>query len=128
MNREVLLPDGHLDLLGGRVHRGEGSPTHLTPTEVAALSVLAAQAPDPVSEEELLRLAWGYRTTSTRTVSVTMSRIRQKIEADPRSPAVLLTVRGKGYRLVPFERPSARVPPERRPTPEPTHLVARDTP
>ena len=113
--RTIPLPDGHVDLLAGEVHRA-GSTVRLSSTEIAVLTVLTAHAPGTVTEELLLRQAWGYRATNTRTVSVTMSRIRTKLEVDPRSPQVVLTVRGEGYRFVPT--PSGSVSQPERSAPE----------
>ncbi|MEZ4320821.1 MAG: winged helix-turn-helix domain-containing protein [Myxococcota bacterium] len=110
----IPLQDGHLDLLAGEVHRG-GVATRLSPTEIAVLTVLVTEAPHTVSEAHLLRQAWGYRATNTRTVSVTLSRIRTKIEVDPRSPQRVLTVRGEGYRYVPVPAEDARPPQARLP-------------
>jgi len=105
--RHVPTPLGYLDLHGAVAVHGDQT-VRLSPVEAAVLSVLAERPNEAVSEEELLTRAWGYRTTNTRTVSVAMSRLRKKIEADAKSPQVLLTVRGVGYRLVPGE--AAEVP------------------
>jgi DNA-binding winged helix-turn-helix (wHTH) protein len=113
------IPGGHLDLIRGQVVR-DGVTTSLSSIEVAVLSVLAEHSPEPVDEAELLRRAWGYRTTKTRTVSMGVSRLRAKIEADPKSPQVVRTVRGVGYRLVLHDAVESR--PE---LPEPTTLLGR---
>ena len=96
----IPIPGGSLDLIRGSVHL-DGTEKRLSPIEVAVLSVLWESRPEPATEDRLLERAWGYRTRNTRTVSMGMSRLRAKIERDPKSPVVLLTVRGKGYRLVP---------------------------
>jgi two-component system response regulator MtrA len=43
---------------------------------------------------------WGYKSAAveTRTVDNTLAALRKKIERDPADPAIVLTVRGKGYR------------------------------
>lgn len=47
-----------------------------------------------------MRLVWGYEFTGdSRTVDVHVQRLRQKLEADPSQPRVLLTVRSAGYKL-----------------------------
>lgn len=59
-----------------------------------------------LSRGHLLRNVWGYRDTPvTRTVDVHVHRLRQKIEADPTRPRVLVSVQGVGYR---FENGVAR--------------------
>jgi DNA-binding winged helix-turn-helix (wHTH) protein len=74
----------------------------LSPLEAAALAYLADRPYQPVSREELLREVWGYAPqVRSRAADITISRLRQRIEADPRRPRHLLTVRGIGYRFIP---------------------------
>lgn len=47
----------------------------------------------------LLRSVWGWEIGDLSTVTVTTRRLREKIEADPGNPLVLVTVWGVGYRL-----------------------------
>ena len=55
-----------------------------------------------VFRDELFREVWGFLDTSTtRSVDRAVSRLRQKIEADPRTPRFLRTVHGDGYILTP---------------------------
>jgi DNA-binding response OmpR family regulator len=52
-----------------------------------------------VSRDELLREVWNQAEPGyTRTVDVHIASLRRKIEADPRSPALILTVPGFGYK------------------------------
>ena len=74
-----------------------------TKREIELLSYLASNSDRPVSREELLSKVWGYARAlgiETRTVDIHIAKIRRKIEADPKRPALLITVRGAGYRLV----------------------------
>jgi two-component system response regulator RegX3 len=74
-----------------------------TKREIEVLSYLAQNADRPVSREELLSKVWGYARNldiETRTVDIHVAKLRRKIEADPKQPQVLLTVRGAGYRLL----------------------------
>jgi len=74
----------------------EGAPVRLTEAEVALLRVLAARPGDVVTREDLAK-----RTGAglERSVDVQVTRLRRKIEVDPRAPIYLQTVRGVGYRL-----------------------------
>lgn len=72
-------------------------PVHLTKIEVALLRSLAERGGAPVSREDLIRE--GGIDGSARTVDVQVTRLRRKIEPDPRAPRYLQTVRGSGYRL-----------------------------
>jgi two-component system, OmpR family, phosphate regulon response regulator OmpR len=74
----------------------EGALVRLTEAEVAMLRILAARPGEVVSREELAK-----RTSAglERSVDVQVTRLRRKVEADPRAPIYLQTVRGVGYRL-----------------------------
>ena len=74
-------------------------PIHLTAAETGLLSILAQQAGQPVSREELSQAA--AFSGNIRNVDVQMTRLRRKIELDPRYPRYLQTVRGTGYVLKP---------------------------
>jgi len=76
-----------------------GQPVRLTGAETALLALLA-EAPDTAHSREDLARRMGVQG-SPRTVDVQMTRLRRKIEDDPRFPRWLQTVRGTGYRLVP---------------------------
>jgi two-component system response regulator RegX3 len=74
-----------------------------TKREIEVISYLAANSSRPVPREELLTKVWGYARNleiETRTVDIHIAKIRRKIEADPKQPANLVTVRGAGYRLM----------------------------
>lgn len=74
----------------------ENTTVRLTEAEVAMLRVLAARAGEVISREEFAK-----RTGAglERSVDVQITRLRRKIEQDPRAPVYLQTVRGVGYRL-----------------------------
>jgi two-component system phosphate regulon response regulator OmpR len=75
----------------------DAAHVRLTTAEGSLLRVLAAAANAPVSREELLRRS--RLSGNVRTVDVTVTRLRPKIEEDPRNPRFLQTVRGAGYLL-----------------------------
>jgi len=52
------------------------------------------------SRDLLLENVWGYGYLGdSRLVDVAVQRLRAKVEADPAHPALIVTVRGVGYRL-----------------------------
>ncbi len=54
-----------------------------------------------ISREHLLEKVWGLRsTTETRTIDNFVVRLRKMIGVDPKNPSILVSVRGKGYKLV----------------------------
>jgi two-component system alkaline phosphatase synthesis response regulator PhoP len=51
-----------------------------------------------VRRSELLEHVWGHAADlRTRTVDMTIANLRQKIEPDPASPSIVVTVKGLGY-------------------------------
>jgi len=76
-----------------------GEPVHLTEAESGLLFQLARRAGEPVSREALSSQA--DDTGESRQIDVQMTRLRRKIEDDPRFPRYLQTVRGRGYVLQP---------------------------
>jgi tetratricopeptide (TPR) repeat protein len=99
MPAQLPLPDGHVDLDRREVIRG-AVRERLTATEVALLEVLARHDGGVVGRDALGRAVWGTpHAPRGRPVDHAVKRLRRKLEADPARPAVLLTVRGTGYRL-----------------------------
>jgi two-component system, OmpR family, phosphate regulon response regulator OmpR len=95
---ELRLGACRLDLERGELFRGT-APVHLTEAEAALLLTLARRADKPVTRETLSQEA-GF-SGNLRTVDVQMTRLRRKIERDPKYPRYLQTVRGTGYVLKP---------------------------
>ena len=96
--REIRFGACRLDLARGELHR-DGAPVHLTAAEIALLLALARNAGIPVSREALSEEA--QFSGNVRTVDVQVTRLRRKIERDPKFPRYLQTVRGTGYVLKP---------------------------
>jgi len=84
--------------LSGMVYRGERR-VFLSTKELQLLHYLVRHGTRVVSREELLREVWGCGASLTRTVDMHVATLRQKLEADPKGPALIRTVRGEGYRL-----------------------------
>ena len=77
----------------------EGKAVDLTQREYELLTFLASHPNKVYSRIDLMEQVWnyGYVGDDARTVDVTVRRLREKIEADPASPAYILTRRGAGY-------------------------------
>jgi len=77
-----------------------GQPIHLTTSEYGILLHLAKHPGTAFSRAEILQALWDESPVGDeRAVDVHIHNIREKIEADHKNPAYLLTVRGYGYRL-----------------------------
>lgn len=103
-NRTISVPasleygDLRIDLVQRRVRYREAY-IDLTPQEFSLLYVLAQSAGMPLSRSELLRRAWPDEIDNPRTVDTHVLSLRKKIEADPRQPNIIQTVRNVGYRF-----------------------------
>jgi DNA-binding response OmpR family regulator len=77
-----------------------GSPLSLTTNEFAFVSALAHRAGRVMTREELLQVVHGTTEDAfDRSIDVIVSRLRSKIEVDPKNPRFLKTIRGAGYML-----------------------------
>jgi two-component system phosphate regulon response regulator OmpR len=95
----VRLGEATFDPARGLLTR-DGEPVRLTSGEAALLAALAARAGETLTREDLAA-ALGQEDAGERAIDVQVTRLRRKIEADPREPTFLQTVRGRGYVLRP---------------------------
>jgi two-component system alkaline phosphatase synthesis response regulator PhoP len=97
------LPGGEIDLRSLEVRFADGTATSLSPLEADLLRYLAGNAHRATSREELLQWIWKVnpRHVQTRSVDMAIARLRRKLRDDDEPPRILLTVRGKGYKLAP---------------------------
>ncbi|HEV7920950.1 MAG TPA: response regulator transcription factor [Thermoanaerobaculia bacterium] len=95
---EVLELHGCRIDLGLLQARRNGEPLPLTPREAGILRWLYRHRGRAVPRHELLGQVWGANEElETRTVDMTIANLRQKIEADPAAPRIIVTVKGAGY-------------------------------
>lgn len=78
-----------------------GIPLSLSTREFDLFAFLLKHPDRAFTREELLGSVWGWSYGDLSTVTVTMRRLREKVEDDPAHPRILQTVWGVGYRLVP---------------------------
>ncbi len=84
--------------LGRHQAQREDRVVSLTPREVGILRWLHRHRSRAVSRAELLEKIWGASgDLQTRTVDMTIAKLRQKIERDPAEPEIVVTVTGAGY-------------------------------
>jgi two-component system KDP operon response regulator KdpE len=78
----------------------QGEEVRLTPREYQLLRILASHAGQVVTHKQIILAVWGAETNAdAQFVRVLMAQLRQKLEADPSSPELLMTEPGIGYRL-----------------------------
>lgn len=77
-------------------------PVRLTATEVQLMRIFSEHLREPVSRAKLVEdLGRDKGQAQERAVDVQITRLRRKIEMDPKQPRYLQTVRGEGYMLSP---------------------------
>lgn len=82
----------------------KGKEIQLTATEYRLLQTLATNMGQVLSAEELLTMVWGPEYKDDKEILwVCLSRLRQKIEPDPKNPIHIVTRQGIGYLMPPVE-------------------------
>ncbi|MCL4544004.1 MAG: response regulator transcription factor [Chloroflexi bacterium] len=95
----ITSGDLHIDL-GSHTVTVRGREVRLSPTEYRLLEQLALRTGNVVTNEEILLNVWGPEYSSeTQHVRLYISRLRQKIEADPEHPQLIMTRTAVGYYL-----------------------------
>ena len=99
--KTLQLGEVRHDLGRGDLWRGRDM-IRLTATESILMRIFAARPNEAVTRQELVEdLGGGIAEAQERAVDVQITRLRRKIEDDPRAPRYLQTVRGSGYMLAP---------------------------
>ncbi len=96
----------HLGPIRYDIERGEmwqgDDLVRLTATESQLMKIFSASPGEPVSRNKLVEdLGRDRGQAQERAVDVQITRLRRKIETDPKQPRYLQTVRGAGYMLAP---------------------------
>jgi two-component system phosphate regulon response regulator OmpR len=95
----VRMGKAFFDMERGELRDADG-PIRLTGGEAALLMALARKPNEVLTREDIAE-ALGMDDSGERAIDVQVVRLRRKIEADPREPRFLHTVRGRGYMLKP---------------------------
>ena len=98
---DPLFRTGSLTVdLAARLVTVDGVPVKLTPTEYALLRLLVQHAGRVLTHRQILKEVWGPQyVDETHYLRVYFGQLRQKLEANPALPALILTEPGVGYRL-----------------------------
>ena len=97
-----VLRGGPIELdIDAHQARVDGEPVDLRPKEFELLESLMRRRNRLAARHTLIDEVWGPSYFGdTKTLDVHIKRLRQKLEADPSSPQVIVTVRGLGYKFV----------------------------
>jgi two-component system KDP operon response regulator KdpE len=96
----VRAGEVEIDLVNRRVHRA-GAPVRLSPREYDLLSELVRGAGKVITHRQLLTAVWGpAQANEVQYLRVFVGHLRQKLEADPAAPRMIVTEPGVGYRFL----------------------------
>ncbi|WP_247875681.1 response regulator [Azospirillum sp. TSH100] len=97
----TLITAGPITIdLARRVVERDGDELHLSRKEYELLAMLARHADHVLTHTDLLREVWGpAHVHDTAYLRVYVKQLRQKLEADPNLPALIVTEPGVGYRF-----------------------------
>jgi DNA-binding response OmpR family regulator len=97
--QQVKVPGGTADLARQEICFDDGQRTELSSREIELLRYLASNHGRAITRDEILANVWRIspKGVSTRTIDMHVARLREKLRDDPHQPAVIVTVRGKGY-------------------------------
>lgn len=95
----VKIPRGQVNFARREVRFADGKRQELSQREAELLRYLAVNGGRAISRDEILLRVWKLDPTGldTRTVDMTITRLREKLHDDAEAPKLILTVRGKGY-------------------------------
>ena len=97
---EAVFQSGDLSVdLVKRIVTVRGQEIKLSPKEYDILQQLVLHAGKVLTHKHLLREVWGPATTDVQYLRIYVRQLRQKLEADPERPRLILTEAGVGYRL-----------------------------
>lgn len=98
---ESVFSHGDLQIDFARAEvRQAGQPVSLSATEYRLLLQFARNTGKTLTAEELLRNVWGAEYSEEKEILwVSISRLRQKLEKDPKNPEVIVTHSGEGYMM-----------------------------
>ena len=96
---KIVVGELELDTLAFSVKKN-GEPVSLTPTEYKILAILMKEPSKIFTKMQIYENITGsYYISDDNTLMVHISKIREKIEDDPKNPRYLKTVRGLGYKV-----------------------------
>lgn len=95
-----------INLLRRELHNAEGARVMLTEAEFSLLQALCERPGRVLSRDQLLDVTQGRSAGEfERSIDILISRLRRKMEQDPRHPALIKTVRSGGYLFAPAVEP-----------------------
>ena len=99
-NKLAKFSGWSLNLLKQTLSSPEGKDVEITSTEYTLLSKLISRSNNTIKREEILSILSGREWSPLdRSADMAISKLRKKIEINPRRPQIIKTIRNKGYQL-----------------------------
>lgn len=99
-SKQIRFGNWSLDLIKQSLKSPEGKEVEITSTEFTLLVRLLKQSNHMINREDILNILSGRDWSPlNRSADMAISKLRKKIEKDPRKPRIIKTVRNKGYQL-----------------------------
>jgi predicted ATPase/class 3 adenylate cyclase len=112
-NSQLEFAGFRLDLAGHSLADPLGRAVELTPGEFGLLRVFAERPGRVLSRDQILQLTAGRDAEAfDRSIDMHITRLRRKIEPDPKRPSLIVTVAGSGYKFAPHVREVSTSAPE----------------
>jgi len=104
--KQIVLPDGIIDMESRTITRRDGHRSHLTPKEFLVLQSLITPANKPRTHQSLAQTVWQRDGRGeVEYMRVVVAQLRKKLEPNPDNPRYILTERAVGYRFhIPSEQ------------------------
>ena len=101
-SEQTVFRSGRVEVdFAARIVKVNGQEVKLTATEYSLLRLFAQHAGKVLTHKQILREVWGPNSTEqTHYLRVYMAHLREKLEADPSKPELLITEPAVGYRLL----------------------------
>jgi DNA-binding response OmpR family regulator len=96
---QIRIPNGQINLARREIAFDDGRHCELSEREVELLRYLAANPGRAIARDEILSRVWRInpRGVETRTIDMTIARLREKLRDNLTEPFIIRTIRGKGY-------------------------------
>ena len=99
--RSTVSPAGRMDCSRRRLMAPGEVRVELTAAEFNLLTTFVQSAQRVLIRDQLIELSPARRLSYDRTIDILVSRLRRKMEDDPRTPRLIMTVRSGGYQFMP---------------------------
>ena len=97
---QAIFADWRLNLIDQALYAPDGKQVDITSYEYQILSALVNRSNAAISRDEILKMISGREwSPRDRSADMAISKLRKKLEDNPKKPSLIRTIRNKGYQL-----------------------------